>query len=447
LATVEGDEHFVRLWSLPDLSPLGQLGDHSAALAQIQFAKDGSRLLTACRDQSIRAIRLSDGHCISKSTISSPFQFATFSPDGQLLLTYKTRSGTAHLWNTNDGSEVLHFSAQRGALRWGTINSNGTWAATCADDGTTCIWPTNPVEVATAKRVLVAGDSLVFGYGVEDEEALPACIELALQEGGVAAVVGNAGVPSFGSSHAVSRMALLDSDFQADALVVCGFIGNDAIDDALPTRVVYAGLVHLWPMAQLVQSSWRTRLAMRSRVALWWESWVFTNHPESSPIAQAMPDPRDIERSVGLPPVAMRLAGLFLDARDEQVCFTAENQPVLPRLNGYLRESLQRAKDLAGTRPLIFVILPTSWQVNDSKRVQVLKSWGLNPSDYEAGLGQARWASIARDLGIVAFDATPILRAAGSSDELFIEDGGHLSVYGNKVVGQWLAAEIADLLR
>ncbi len=152
LATVEGDEHFVRLWSLPDLSPLGQLGDHSAALAQIQFAKDGSRLLTACRDQSIRAIRLTDGHCISKSTISSPFQFATFSPDGQLLLTYKTRSGTAHLWNTNDGSEVLHFSAQRGALRWGTINSNGTWAATCADDGTTCIWPTNPVEVATALR-------------------------------------------------------------------------------------------------------------------------------------------------------------------------------------------------------------------------------------------------------------------------------------------------------
>lgn len=301
--------------------------------------------------------------------------------------------------------------------------------------------------VAAAKRVLVAGDSLVFGYGVEDAQALPACIELGLQEGGVAAVVGNAGVPSFGSSHAVSRMALLDRDFQADALVVCGFLGNDAIDDALPTRVVYAGLVHLWPMAQLVQSSWRTRLAMRSRVALWWESWIFTNHPKKSPLAQAVPDPRDIERSIGLPPVAMRLAGLFLDARDELVCFTAEKQPVLPRLNGYLRDSLQRAKDLAGRRPLIFVILPTSWHVDDSKRVQTLKSWGLDPDDYEAGLGQARWASIARELSIFAFDATPILRAAGSSQELFIEDGGHLSVYGNEIVGRWLAAELAGLLR
>lgn len=152
LATVENEEHFARLWKLPALTPLGEVGEHSAAIVQIQFAKDSSRLLTASLDQSIRAYRLADGRCITKSTVGSPFQFATFSPDGQLLLTYKKKSGTAHLWNANDGSEVLHFSAQRGALRWGTINNNGTWAATCADDGTTCIWPTNPVEVATALR-------------------------------------------------------------------------------------------------------------------------------------------------------------------------------------------------------------------------------------------------------------------------------------------------------
>ena len=37
---------------------------------------------------------------------------------------------------------------------------------------------------------------------------------------------------------------ILDPAFDADVLVVCGFLGNDAIDDALPQRTVYAGLMH-----------------------------------------------------------------------------------------------------------------------------------------------------------------------------------------------------------
>lgn len=339
-----------------------------------------------------------------------------------------------------DGTPMLE-PGYRGMLRFGsdqpnrvTINQQGMRGAEIA------------VRSSTQKRILIGGDSLVFGYGVEDDESLPACIERGLQKASVPAVVGNGGVPGFGSSHTVSRMVLLDREFEADALVVCGFLGNDAIDDALPTRVVYGGLVHGWPMSQLVQTSLRTRLAIHSRVALWIEAWIFTNKPEWSPLLSAVPDPRDIERGAGLPPPGNRLAGLFLDARDDNISWPSTGKPVLPRLRGYLRESLQRAKKLAGTRPLVFVVLPTSWHINLDKRTKVLKQQGMNPQDFELGLAQRRWMELAKELGIPAFDATPILRAAGRSEDLFIRDGGHLTVKGNKIVGQWLAEELRTIL-
>lgn len=304
-----------------------------------------------------------------------------------------------------------------------------------------------PARGEGQKRVLMVGDSLVFGYGVQDEEALPACVERGLIEAGIPAVVGNGGIPGFGSSHAVSRMALLDADFAAHALVVCGFLGNDAIDDALPTRTVYGGLILTWPMSQLVQTSWRTRLAVHSRMALWLEAWVFTNKREWSPLMTAVPDPGDLERMVGLPPEHQRLAGLFLDARDVQKRYAPTAQPVIPRMMGYLRESLQRAQAVAGLRPCVFVILPTSWHIDEPKRVRTLKQWGLDPADYEAGLSQNRWAAVAAELGMPVLDATPILRAADPQKQLYIGDGGHFTPYGNELVGRWLAIEIARLLQ
>ena len=297
------------------------------------------------------------------------------------------------------------------------------------------------------RRVLVVGDSLPFGYGVDDDESFPALLEASLIERGIPAVVGNGGVPGFASTHAVARMHLLDQAFEADALIVCGFLGNDAVEDALSERVVYAGLMHGWPMSQLVQTSWRTRLAMKSRFALWLETWIFTNKREWSPMASVHPDPELLQRAAGLPPdEGHRLAGLFLDVRNADHTWVPGTPPPLPRLLGYLRDSLERAKQIAGGRPLLFVMLPTSWHLDERKRLRTLRTWGYDPEQYRAGLLQQRWREVAEGLGIPAFDATPILRAAGDTKQLFIQDGGHLTVRGNRIVGNWLADELAKRL-
>jgi WD40 repeat protein len=150
LATVEesdADGHIVRLWSLPGLEPRGQVGDHRKRIRHVRFAPDGNSLVTASSDGTARVFRLT-GERIANIRVELPVRFASFSPDGQQVLTCSVgKGGSAQLWRVNDATEVLHFHGHRDPM-WGTLNSNGAWAATSARDGTTCIWPTDPVAVA-----------------------------------------------------------------------------------------------------------------------------------------------------------------------------------------------------------------------------------------------------------------------------------------------------------
>jgi WD40 repeat protein len=62
------------------------------------------------------------------------------------------RNVPAHLWRTADANEeILHFDGHRGTVEWATFSADGAWAATSARDGTTCVWPTDPI--ATARRL------------------------------------------------------------------------------------------------------------------------------------------------------------------------------------------------------------------------------------------------------------------------------------------------------
>ncbi|HIE72300.1 MAG TPA: hypothetical protein EYP98_20220 [Planctomycetes bacterium] len=148
LVTVEGEERTARLWSLPDMQARGKVGDHTGIVRHVEFSPDGKHVLTASDDHSARIYRL-NGDLTAKIQTGARVKHATFSDDGLLVLTCKeSKSGAAQLWRVSDGIEVVHFDGHRDSLVWGTFNGATTWAATAARDGTTCIWPTDPVAVA-----------------------------------------------------------------------------------------------------------------------------------------------------------------------------------------------------------------------------------------------------------------------------------------------------------
>lgn len=298
------------------------------------------------------------------------------------------------------------------------------------------------------RRVLVVGDSLVWGYGVEVDEALPARLEVALRDAGCgSAVTLNAGVPGYGSKHMAAHLGRLWRRLDADVAVVCGYLGNDAMDDVIPERTVYAGLMLQGAWARLVRDSWRARLMYRSRAWLWVEAFLHTNRPDWSLAQQLTFLPEEADPFAGFPPQRAAVMGLFLDVADAGTCWQPGAPPVIPRLLGLLRDSLASCQRTVGDRPLVFVVLPTRWQVLESEWRERLTGFGFDPARFERGRAQQRWLDVARQLGILAFDATPVLAADADPAGLFLQDAGHFSVRGNEVVARWLAQQLAPLLR
>lgn len=373
------------------------------------------------------------GCCCAAAAVEGAFRlFWTLPP-------WFAEFGQAGMYTATADGDVALLPGYRGTLQVDTtttvvVNSLGMRG------------PEPGPKAAGERRLLVLGDSLVFGYGVQAEQTFPARLQQRFANRTPPVTVGNAGVPGYGSKHVALHLARLEGPFAADAFVACGYLGNDALDDAMPQRTVYAGLSLQGPWARLVQESLRARLMYRSRAALWFESWLVANHEAWSLVKQLRFSVEEARLAAGFTQDKL-YAGLFLDVIDPLTRWDENAPPVVPRQLEMLRSSLRAMRRTAGDRPLVFVVLPTSAQVIETKRVAELQRLGFDPKQFERGLAQQRWLAVAKDVAVQAFDATPILAADPDPAGLFISDGGHLNARGHDVVAAWLAAELAPLLR
>lgn len=305
-------------------------------------------------------------------------------------------------------------------------------------------------KAAGERRLLVLGDSMVFGYGVQVEHALPAALQRELTARGETLVVGNGGIPGFGVRDMASRLRALDTAFGADAFVLCACLGNDAVEDMWNRAVVYGGLRFVGPQAQLVKQSLRFRLAVRSRAWLWFETWLFTQRPAWSPMLTTPPDAEEIAWMNGLPghypEFAGAYAGVFLDVASEATTWVPGAAPPLPKILGRLREALVAAKATAAGRPFVFVLLPTRWQTDEDQRQEVLRAQQFAVADYPRGKAQQRWLGVAAELGIPAIDLTPAIVAAGPAD-LWVDQGGHFNGRGAALVAGPIADAVQQAMR
>lgn len=302
-----------------------------------------------------------------------------------------------------------------------------------------------PPRVPGQLRVLCVGDSLVFGHGVQAWQALPARVEerlaTALDRPVVAA---NGGVPGYGTLLAAGSLSRLVPATDPDAVVLGIYLGNDFVDDLQPSCVA-GGMFFQGPLARLMQRSLRARLAVRSRFLLWFETWLFTNHPERSPLRElAAPEPLPELR--GLPPPPQRHAGLFLDATDERRTFAQGGPAPVPLALDNVRSALRMARQSAGGRPLLVVVLPTLWHVQEDLWREHLRELGFDPAHFSFGAMRARLRALAAELGVPLVDVCPVLQGQ-QAGAMFLGDRGHLSPAGNEAAGRAIADALRPLVR
>lgn len=281
------------------------------------------------------------------------------------------------------------------------------------------------------KRVLMLGDSFVWGQGVDDDATIPARIEQALRKKGANVTVGNAGMYGTGPREWSYTFERHNAQFAPDIAVAVMYVGNDVLDTMQePLSVVDGWLMTSGP-AGVARDSWRFRMMVTSRVWNYVER-MLQNNIESIALASVKP--------IG-PGISLGEA-LFLDrdpARDSELPFLTE---VEIRLEGHFA-SFARVTTGVPT----FVVLLPAHEVVFRDYDELLKANNFDPKLYQRGRGHARLHRLLAAQGFEVIDLTQRMLGEPERKKLFFEVDWHFSPRGCQRVADWLLPEIEKRLK
>ncbi len=279
------------------------------------------------------------------------------------------------------------------------------------------------------QRVLVLGDSFVWGYGMVQEETFCHRLELGLRHStGHAVRVGNAGAPSYGLLKQVATLRRVERAFEPDVVVACVFLGNDFVDDLRQAERIFDGYRLEGWSARFIDASWRARNMVRFRTALLVEKWLARHMPAlaigPSTLAALSPDE--------YPP------SFFMDGIEE----TDDVRGCLDRSQG----ALAMLRELAAPAPVLVVAITTESHLSEGAFESYLAEAGLDPTRYRRGLAVERLARLSQSLGLRFLDLTPRLAGEPDRARAWQPVGKHFSILGHAKVAAWLEPIVAELL-
>jgi hypothetical protein len=289
------------------------------------------------------------------------------------------------------------------------------------------------------KRVLMLGDSFVWGMGVLDTETVPARLEQQMQAGGAKVTVGNAGMYGTSPREWGYTLERFRPTFQPDCVVATMYVGNDVLDAMQePLSVVDGWLMSAGP-AGVARTSWRFRMMVTSR--LWYHTErLLQNHLESIAIGAIKP--------VG-PGIPMAEA-LFLDrdpARDAERPYIGEVEATLA---GFFREF---AAASTGLRRVVVLLPGHEVALRDygallaEANKNAPQDLQLDPALHQRGRGHARLARLLTAAGLDVLDLTDRILGAPDKKALYFAQDWHFSQAGCTRVAEWLRPEVEARLR
>ncbi len=309
------------------------------------------------------------------------------------------------------------------------VTSDEAWQADLATNALGFRDVNHGEKTAGVTRVVVLGDSFVFGSGVKQDE--PVTRRLAALLGPSFEVI-NLGVPGYGTDQALLTLRRWAPRLSPD-IVLAGFFWNDVMENAsaemygMPKpRFALAGdSLALLPPGEAPGRSAARRLdaALGARSHLW------------SLVSRAF------GRSAERVEPEMRPVMVDLSLRSAPAAREAEFA-----LTWALFGALEREARASGASPIVFTV-PPRFLVDDAVKQKVLKIYSLGADALvEDGFFRVKEACRRRDLPVV--DLLPGFRdAARAGERLFLPAGIHWSAKGHALAAQILEPAVREAAR
>lgn len=190
-------------------------------------------------------------------------------------------------------------------------------------------------------RVMLLGDSCIFGHGLAQDETLGAQLQQRLQAEAPdrRVLVFNLGVPGYSSHQGVDLVRNVGRQLQVDA-VVCAYLWGDMSPDLAPDSQRFPSA----PVQDLRRVLWRSNLY---RVLRSW--WLDSGGPPVGPPGQ---NPRGPVNRVSPPETTRNLVALARESGASRVVFLALPSRSLTGTPGYPGALEAASKQVPGARYL-----------------------------------------------------------------------------------------------
>jgi WD40 repeat protein len=142
-------DHTVRIWDATSAKEIAVLRGHDNSVSSAAFSPDGSRIVTASADNTVR---IWDAVSAKETAVlrghDQSVYSAVFSPNGSRIVS-SSADNTARIWDAASGKEIAVLRGQDQILR-SSFSPDGSRVVTASFDGTAHIW-----NAATAKEIAV----------------------------------------------------------------------------------------------------------------------------------------------------------------------------------------------------------------------------------------------------------------------------------------------------
>jgi lysophospholipase L1-like esterase len=270
-------------------------------------------------------------------------------------------------------------------------------------------------------RVVLLGDSMTFGQGLDDNQTIAALLERQLASHlGKKVTVINAGVPGWGPDQEALMLRQRVPAWQPDMVFWLVFLGNDiedvgrhslAYDDGVLTRVT--------DPAKYVENGRAVHNVSRT-VGGWW-AYV-------KPLQQPLDDHSHlyalVKKTIFTP---------FVVGEENTAIFTLDDEQYLSwqrQTEGIVREAVQQNKEEHPDMPVVLVLLPHRAQYGDTGL--------MNISDMNASRKQ--WRAFANQGLLPLMDSYDVLSDCGNG--CYYPLDGHFNQDGASRVAQLLDAYV-----